>query len=327
MNLAIVVLLAGGVAFGVTDAAAGGQGKTDKVCAKTSKVAFKACGKDVQDNYLIAQSKCQNLTNADEQDTCMADARSVRGDEKSECRDVRDARNDLCDALTMGGDPYDPMIDPNNFVSADQILLGINMNRYFPLKKGTKWVYTNNAEPPETITVTVTDQTTEIDGIPVVSVTDVVEADGKVTENTIDWFAQDTDGNVWYFGESTMATNPDNMLISVDGAWQAGVDGAKPGIVMPAIPAVGYVYRQEWLLGDAEDAAEILSTNATDEDTTITAPVESCKSICVKTHDYSPIEPDASESKFYAPDVGVVTTLDDNDSTFQEWLVTFTPGS
>jgi hypothetical protein len=315
LNLAIVVLLAGGAAIGATDAAAGSQGNTDKVCAQTSKVAFKACGKDVQDNYLIAKAKCLNLT-ADEQDTCLADAKAVRGDEKSECSDVRDARLELCDALTIGGGPYDPVINPNNFVPADQIV----GNDYFPLIKGRTMIYSNTAG--ETITVTVTGDTTTIMGVPVVVVTDVVEVGGKTTENTVDWFAQDTDGNVWYFGESTMAADMDNKLISVDGSWEAGVDGAKPGIIMPAgVPTVGDVYRQEWLLGDAEDAAEILSTIASESAPASGPAVASCLGDCVKTHDYSPIEPDASESKFYASGVGVIVVLDDNDPAFREELV------
>ncbi|MGB7933861.1 MAG: hypothetical protein WCH04_16870 [Gammaproteobacteria bacterium] len=315
-NLAIVVLLAGGVAFGATDAAAGGQGKTDKVCAQTAKLANKACGKDVQDNYLIARAKCQNLINADEKDTCLADAKSVREDEKSECGDVRDARLELCDALTIGGGPYDPVIDPGNFVPADQIV----GNTYFPLIKGRTMIYNNTAG--ETITVTVTGDTTTIMGVPVVEVTDVVEVGGKTTEDTVDWFAQDTDGNVWYFGESTMAADVDDKLVSVDGSWEAGVDGAKPGIVMPVdVPTVGDVYRQEWLLGDAEDAAEILSTTASESAPASGPAVASCSGDCVKTHDYSPIEPDASESKFYAPGVGVIVVLDDNDPAFREELV------
>jgi hypothetical protein len=146
----------------------------------------------------------------------------------------------------------------------------------------------------------------------------------KTTENTQDWYGEDVYGNVWYMGESTMSTNPENMLISVDGAWETAVDGAKPGIVVPAVFTDGAVYRQEWLLGDAEDIAENLSDKATES-----APKAgvSCDQTCRKTHEYSPLEPDASESKFYAQGVGVIVTLDDNDPTFREELVTFTPGS
>jgi hypothetical protein len=99
-------------------------------------------------------------------------------------------------------------------------------------------------------------------------------------------------------------------------AWETGVDGAKPGIILPAVFTVGDVYRQEWLLGDAEDVAENLSM-------TELTPAASCTEDCLKTHEYSPLEPDTSESKFYAPDVGVIVTLDDNDPSFREELVEF----
>ncbi len=331
LKLAIVALVVGGGAtFGTSAVAAhgkgqeGDQGREDHygqagqggVCAKTSNLGFVACGNDVQDNHLIAVAKCLNLTNTDEQATCLEDAKSTRRDEKMQCGEVRNARFEVCDALTMGGGAYDPLINPKNFVPADQIV----GNTYFPLTPGTK-IYKNT--DGETITVSVTGETTEILGVPVVVVTDVaVDSEGKTTENTIDWYAQDKAGNVWYFGESTMATNADNMLVSVDGAWQAGVDGAKPGIVMPAgTPTVGDVYRQEWLLNDAEDVAEILSVTASESAPESGTPVATCSSNCVKTHDYSPIEPDVSESKFYAPGIGVIVTLDDNDPTFREELV------
>jgi hypothetical protein len=320
LNLAIVAVLSGGAtavaAHGKDQEGQQGRGGDHgqagkgQVCAQTAQVGFTACGKDVQDNYLVAVAKCLNLTNGDEKETCLADAKSTRQDETTQCGEVRDARLELCGALTMGGGPYDPPINPKNFVSADKIV----GNKYFPLTPGTK-IYENTAG--ERITVTVTGDTTQIMGVPVVVVTDVVKVGDKTTENTVDWFAQDKAGNVWYFGESTMAANAENKLISVDGSWEAGVDGAKPGIVMPAgTPTVGDVYRQEWLLNDAEDAAEILSNTESE-----TAPAFGCSGDCVKTHDYSPIEPDASESKFYAPDVGVIVTLDDNDPNFREYLV------
>jgi hypothetical protein len=322
VNLAGAVLLAVAASFAATDAVAGGKAQTNRVCSQTAKVAFKACGNDVKDNYLIAQAKCLNLTDATEKSNCLADARSTRQDDKSQCKDVLDARLQVCSTLTMGGGPYDPSLDPANFVAADQIV----GNQYFPLKPGTRWVYNNTAG--ETDTVTVTDQTVEIQGIPARVVTDVVQVGGKTTENTRDFYAQDVNNNVWYVGEDTLATNPDNLLTSVEGQWETGVDGAKPGIIMPAVFNVGDVYRQEWLLGDAEDMAENLSnTDATASVPTLNnaTPVWVCNGSCLKTHEYAAIEPDTSESKFYYPDVGVILTLDDNDPGFREELVQFTP--
>lgn len=318
----VAILIAAGMALPPAGAIAGQKGS--KVCSQTAKLAFAACGNDVQNNYLTARAKCLNITDANDHSSCLKDAKSTKQDDKSECKDVRDARLQVCDTLTMGGGPYDPSIDPANFVPADQIL----GNQYFPLKPGTQWVYNNT--DGETDTVTVTDQTVEIQGIPARVVTDVVQVGGKTTENTQDFYAQDQDGNVWYVGENTVATNPDNLLSSVEGEWETGVDGAKPGIIMPAVFNVGDVYRQEWLLGDAEDMAENLSsTDATASAPTLNnaTPQWVCNGNCLKTHEYAAIEPDTSERKFYYPDVGVILTLDDNDPSFREELVQFTPGS
>jgi hypothetical protein len=321
LNLASVVLFAVSASLGATGAVASDTGQANKVCSQTAKLALKACGNDVKDNYLIAQAKCLNITDANEQTSCLNDAKSTRQDDKSECADVHDARLQVCNTLTIGSGPYDPSIDPANFVPADQIV----GNQYFPLKPGTQWVYNNT--DGEIDTVTVTDQTVEIQGIPARVVTDVVQVGAKTTENTQDFYAQDQYGNVWYVGENTMATNPDNLLTSVEGEWETGVDGAKPGIIMPAVFNVGDVYRQEWLLGDAEDMAENLSsTDATASAPTLNnaTPQWVCNGSCLKTHEYAAIEPDTSESKFYYPGVGVILTLDDNDPSFREELVQFT---
>jgi len=117
------------------------------------------------------------------------------------------------------------------------------------------------------------------------------------------------------------------MLPVTDGSWRTGVDGAQPGIVMPAVFTVGDVYRQEWLLGDAEDVAENLSATETLSVPSSGPVVASCSGDCLETHEYSPLEPDSSESKFYAKNVGVILTLDDNNASFREELVVFTPGS
>lgn len=343
LSVAIAIFIAAGTAFTATDATAGnkrhadqqqqsearhgqgqwgnghwGQGGWGKgqVCSKTAQVAYKACGYDVRDNYLTTQAQCLNLIDATEKATCYADAKETRQDETTYCGDVRDARLEVCGALTMGGGPYDPPIETISFLPADQI----DGNEYFPLIPGTQNIYQNTAG--ETITVTVTYETTEILGIPVRVVSDVVEVDGETLEDTLDWYAEDSDGNVWYMGETTMAANDENMLISVDGSWEAGVDYAEPGIIMPAgVPTVGDVYRQEMLLGDAEDIAEILSTTETESAPSTGTAVASCSGTCVKTHDYSPLEPDLSESKFFAPGVGVIVVLDNNDPEFREELI------
>ena len=124
------------------------------------------------------------------------------------------------------------------------------------------------------------------------------------TEDTDDFYAQATDGAVWYFGEAAKQLE-NGEIVGVEGSFRGGVDSAKPGIIMEAHPAVGDVYRQEFALGDAEDAAEVLSVTGTES-----VPGASCTSSCVVTHDFSPLEPDANEQKFYAPGVGIMLEID-----------------
>jgi hypothetical protein len=79
-----------------------------------------------------------------------------------------------------------------------------------------------------------------------------------LAEETLDWYAQDQAGNVWYFGEDSKEIE-NGTVVSTKGSWEAGVDGAKPGVVMQANPQIGVSYRQEYYYGEAEDMAEVLS--------------------------------------------------------------------
>ncbi len=183
--------------------------------------------------------------------------------------------------------------DPDDFVDAID-------NPYLPLVRGSTWVYEATGEEPETITVTVTDETREILGVPTTVVHDVVTGPGgEVIEDTYDWFAQDTEGNVWYFGEETIEYDergrPDRA-----GSWEAGVDGARAGLVMAATPRVGDGYQQEFFEGVAEDRAEVLSL-----DVTVEVPFGTFDDV-LQTEDTTPLEPDLVEHKYYARGVGVV---------------------
>jgi hypothetical protein len=191
-----------------------------------------------------------------------------------------------------GGD-YHPELDPADFV-------GVVDHPYFPLAPGNRWVYeeTEEGEVSEVV-VEVTDQRREIEGISATVVRDTVTLDGDLVEDTFDWYAQDRDGNVWYLGESV--DNYENgELVDHEGSWEAGVDGAYAGIVMPAQPQVGDAYRQEYWPGEAEDLGEIIDVGASVE-----VPAGSFDDV-VMTRDWNPLEPDVVEEKAYAPGVGVV---------------------
>ncbi|UUZ57997.1 hypothetical protein [Nocardioides sp. B-3] len=143
--------------------------------------------------------------------------------------------------------------------------------------------------------MTVTDETRGVAGVTTTVVHDVVrDATGAVIEDTFDWYAQDTRGNVWYFGEDTTAFEDGEQ--STEGSWEAGVDGAQAGPVMAATPRVGDGYQQEFLPGEAEDRAEVLSLDETRGEWTA----------LVETLDTTPLEPGTEEHKFYAEGLGLV---------------------
>jgi hypothetical protein len=191
--------------------------------------------------------------------------------------------------------PYDPSIDPAAFT--DQIT-----NSYFPLKPGTTYIYdgTRDAQPRRA-EVTVTSETKTITGVKCIVVRDVVTSNNALVEKTVDWYAQDKDGNVWYFGEDT-AEYTNGAVTSTAGTWLAGVDGAKPGIVMEASPKVGDAYRQEYRPGVAEDYAKVEKLDAT-----ITVPAGSYDKVIV-TEDTDLLDTSKLEHKSYAPGVGFVGT-------------------
>ena len=128
---------------------------------------------------------------------------------------------------------------------------------YYPLAVGNRWVYNETDEDGNVlqVEVTVTSDTKVILGITATVVHDVVSQDGEVIEDTFDWYAQDVDGNIWYMGEDTKEYEA-GVVTTTEGSWQAGVDGAQAGILLPGTPEVGMAYRQEYYAGEAEDNGE-----------------------------------------------------------------------
>ena len=186
--------------------------------------------------------------------------------------------------------PACPSFSPSNFHKPTRI-----NNPYFPLAAGDLYTYRGNLKKqPEVETVYVTHNTPTIDGIATVEVRDRVYLSGVLSEETLDWYAQDDQGNVWYMGEfSTELPGGSNA-----GSWTAGVNGAQPGYIMEATPKVGDVYCQENAPGVAEDAAQVVSLTASRS-----VPFGSYSGNVLQTKDYSLIEPH-SEYKFYEPGVG-----------------------
>ena len=189
---------------------------------------------------------------------------------------------------------YRPTIDPANFTHVVD-------NPYFPLVPGTRFIFVEKGgrETREN-KVTVTHDTKTILGVNCVVVHDTVTVKGVLQEDTLDWYAQDKQGSVWYFGEATKEFKSGGR-VSTEGSWEAGVKGAQPGIVMPAHPQPDEPYRQEYLAGEAEDMAQVVAIGET-----VTVPFGTLKD-CVRTKDWSLLE-SGSEKKWYAKGLGVVRT-------------------
>ena len=176
-------------------------------------------------------------------------------------------------------------------------------NPYWPMRVGSHWVYreVENGEA-QRVDVTVTNKTKTLEGIYARVVHDRVSRNGATLEDTFDWYAQDSDGNLWYLGEDT-AEYENGKLKTKEGSWAAGVDGAEPGVVVPAHPKQGQSYREEYYAGHAEDGAEVLSVNSQ-----VQVPFGRFRDALL-TRNFSSIEPTVEEMKLYAKGVGPVMEL------------------
>jgi hypothetical protein len=214
--------------------------------------------------------------------------------------------------LPRGGEPAN--LDPADFVARID-------NPWWPMAPGSRWVYreTDSHATRQRVEVTVTERTKKILGIEATVVRDVVTEDGELVEVTDDWYAQDRWGNVWYLGEDT-AEYEDGRIATRAGSWEAGVDGAEAGVVMPAAPKVGLRYRQEYYAGEAEDRGEVLSLAERVE-----VPYGSFERVLM-TKDTTPLEPDIVEHKFYARGVGPVLALAVSGGGGREELLRFRRG-
>lgn len=203
--------------------------------------------------------------------------------------------------LLIGGTPYLPQIERANF------LQGKVDNPYFPLVPGTvlKYAEESGGETTEN-EITVTHETKEIMGVKCVVVHDTVTEKGRLKEDTYDWYAQDKQGTVWYFGEATKEFKAGGV-VSTKGSWEAGVNG-QPGIIMPGDPKPGQPYRQEYSPHNAEDMGQIVSVGET-----VKVPAGAF-SHCLKTKDWSLLER-GSENKWYAKGIGVVKTRSSGGET------------
>jgi hypothetical protein len=192
-------------------------------------------------------------------------------------------------------------------------------NPYFPLPAGAQWHVrvTDQEGTVQSQVITVTDQTKRIaDGVTARVVHDVVSEDGSPVEITDDWYAQDSAGNVWYFGEATAEIHDGKRDTS--GSFEAGVNGADAGIAMLAQPTAGQTYREEYYAGHAEDRSRVLALDQQAE-----VPFGHFRNVLL-TEDYTPVEPNVLELKMYAPGIGQVLAQTVSGGSEREELISFT---
>jgi hypothetical protein len=264
-------------------------------CQKTAQDALDGCQKAAQSTRSVALGKCLNISDSTARANSQKQSTADYQDALQTCQDGFASRQAACQKF--GPARYDPVIDPANFVRHVT-------NPFFPLPPGQTFVYEGQTKDGFVHNdFIVTHKTKLIMGVICTEVHDVVYLDGKLAEDTLDWYAQDRQGNVWYFGENT-AELENGRPVTLAGTFTAGVNNDQPGIIMEGNSVVGDFYRQEFALANAEDNALVVSLN-----TTVTVP-RGTFTHCLKTLETTPLEPDARENKYYASEVGNVLTVD-----------------
>jgi hypothetical protein len=319
-------ILGAALALGVICALASTAQAHDRehgACSSTSRLMQSACSAEVRDDFYVETAKCLNEKEYAEQRECRREARQEYRESLSGCGEQFEARQNVCAAI--GEAPYDPSFEAEDFETS--LAAVMFPNNYYPFQVGYQWIYGGD----EDIQVDVLDESKLIDDIRCFVVQDVVTEDGKLVEDTDDWFAvSKIDGAIWYCGEEVkdyeyfegdVPSLPE--LVAIDGSFKVERDGDRAGVAFPVNPQVGDVYRQEFSLGNAEDVAEIVSTTygwGTDPDLDELVPQELaeylCNNDCIVVAEYTPIEPGVFERKYYAPGIGffLATNPEDDES-------------
>lgn len=196
-----------------------------------------------------------------------------------------------------------PRYDPANFT-------GRIDNAWFPLRPGITYIYrgVKDGKPARDV-FTVTHQVATIDGVPCRVVHDRLYLSGWLEEKTSDYYTQDDNGNVWYFGEDTQELDKSGNVISREGSWRTGKNGAEAGIFMEANPQVGHSFQQEFYSRHAEDHYQVLSLTAQ-----IDVPYghfgrNKLRRNVQLTKEWTPLEPNVLDHKYYVRGIGQVKEI------------------
>jgi hypothetical protein len=284
-------------------------------CEQSASSMLRACHFDVRDDLNTTIASCQHIADQGDRWSCYIGAYNAKADDSAECRDIYKARVEACDLLEE--DRYDP--DPllvGDFVDLENEG-PLVANPYISVEPGHTYVLRAGEDEEELVIVHVTDNTQEVQGVACRVVVDIVfevsEEDGEVeyevVEATDDLFAINTFGDVVYCGEVSR-NYEDGILRDLDGSFESGIDYAKAGYLIKAIPTPPFAHRQEFLPGEAEDIVQYMSLTGDPEDEGVDGAENfPCNSGCLQTRDTSPLGPGDSEYKYYLPEVGFVLAL------------------
>jgi hypothetical protein len=287
----------------------------NRYCSSTAEVQFSGCNLEKKDDALKAEAICINISDNQQRKQCLVEASTAFKEGTKLCGAQRKARKQLCNAI--GEARYDPDLDPANF---DQDFTHLtNPNIYRPLGIGNHWKYVGSGE---TIFIDVLNKTKLIDGLTCLVARDTVLLNGELHEDTLDWFAQAKNGDVYYCGEevkdyeSFEGDNPrEPELTEIAGSFKQGRNGDKAGISFKGKSVVGDIYRQEYSVGNAEDVVQVLSTtysygSSAELDKLVPPALANAlcaNKDCIVTGEFTPINPTPAgfARKYYAPGIGV----------------------
>jgi len=218
-------------------------------------------------------------------------------------------------SIQSGAGPGWPAtLSPNDFVARVD-------NPWFPLQPGSQYRYTGVKDRVKMVDIVrVTDRTKLIQGVKTTVVHDVVSVNRRPEEVTDDFYAQDRRGNVWYFGEATRELDRHGNTVSTEGSFQAGVDGARAGVLIPGHPRVGLAARQEFLEGQAEDHFKVL-----DLDARVSVPLLHSRH-ALRTREWTPLEPGVIDNKYYVRGIGTVREITVKGPVERLSLISFRKG-
>ena len=314
----IVLALAGAMLVASPAAA---KGKSPNICSKTARLQLHACHAEVKDDYFTNLAACIN--EPDEYAACKEEAQEGREETKEECAAQYEARRDFCSEFGEGA--YSPDLDPASFQDPRN---PTTTNSHFPLAVGNHWVY---EEDGEQIDITILDATKRVAGIDCIVYRDIVTDEGRLVEDTDDWFGIRDNGDIVYCGEEVKdyeyfdGDDPEAPeLTAIDGRFKVGVDLAKSGIAFLGNPVPGTVYRQEWDPGNAEDVSKVLSNSygygvdpVLDEFVPqALAELLCAANDCVVIEDRSTLDPGAFERKYYANGIGKFLEVKPDEGEF-----------